>query len=336
MLCQGVILAIMIAVVIVRDGVLPAGFDEAICEAGRRTLLVGSGIDAVLESISTVSSSTWTLRVDPLRTTFSHLASAIVDCLGNIGGLEPGRTAAEESIVVPASPDGRDVAPHLAFALDVALHAGATSVTATSVTVSRGGGLHLLDIRCSSPFVATLQIGIRGAEMLHDRSAHDHAVVDVTASSKNTATAPLRSVQSIEVQPPDASTMDLSEARRIVGGGAGLEDAGAFAQLQNVATALGASMGVTRVVTDRGWVGHERQIGTTGVVVDPDLYISFGVSGAVQHTSGLGQPDHIISINTDAHCPMMQISDLAIVADANEVLDHLERLLLESPRSVAT
>ena len=82
-------------------------------------------------------------------------------------------------------------------------------------------------------------------------------------------------------------------------------------------------MGATRVVTDRGWVGHERQIGTTGVVVDPRLYVAFGISGAVQHTSGLGQPDHIISVNTDAHCPMMQLADLAIVADANAVLDEL-------------
>ena len=82
-------------------------------------------------------------------------------------------------------------------------------------------------------------------------------------------------------------------------------------------------MGATRVITDRGWVGHERQIGTTGVVVDPRLYIAFGISGAVQHTSGLGTPDHIISVNTDPHCPMMQLADLAVVADANAVLDEL-------------
>ena len=88
-------------------------------------------------------------------------------------------------------------------------------------------------------------------------------------------------------------------------------------------------MGATRVITDRGWVGHERQIGTTGVVVDPSLYIAFGISGAVQHTSGLGQPDHIISVNTDPHCPMMQLADLAIVSDANEVVAALiEKLQL--------
>jgi electron transfer flavoprotein alpha subunit len=66
-------------------------------------------------------------------------------------------------------------------------------------------------------------------------------------------------------------------------------------------------------------------------VVDPQLYLAFGVSGAVQHTSGLGHPDHIISVNTDAHCPMMQLADLAVVADANEVLAHLVDLLAAGP-----
>jgi electron transfer flavoprotein alpha subunit len=121
--------------------------------------------------------------------------------------------------------------------------------------------------------------------------------------------------------------MDLSEARRIVGGGAGLQSAEAFAVLDRVAQSLDASMGVTRVITDRGWASHDRQIGTTGVVVNPRLYLSFGISGAVQHTSGLGRPDHIISVNTDAHCPMMQMSDLAIVADANLVLEELTGML---------
>ena len=79
--------------------------------------------------------------------------------------------------------------------------------------------------------------------------------------------------------------MDLAEAPRILGGGAGLDDAARFTQLADLAAALGAAMGATPPITDRGWVAHERQIGTTGVVVDPDLYLAFGISGAVQHTS---------------------------------------------------
>jgi electron transfer flavoprotein alpha subunit len=80
-------------------------------------------------------------------------------------------------------------------------------------------------------------------------------------------------------------------------------------------------------VTDRGWAPRERQIGTTGVAVSPHLYMAFGIAGAVQHTSGLGDPVHIVSVNTDPHCPMMQLADLAIVSDANETLDALQALL---------
>ncbi len=130
-----------------------------------------------------------------------------------------------------------------------------------------------------------------------------------------------------ELLPPDVTTMDLSEAPRILGGGAGLESAERFVQLEAVAARLGASMGATRVITDRGWLDHSRQIGTTGVVVDPRLYLAFGISGAVQHTAGLGQPDHVISVNVDAHCPMMELADLAVVADANATLDELDRRL---------
>ena len=126
-----------------------------------------------------------------------------------------------------------------------------------------------------------------------------------------------------DVLPADIATIDLSEADRIVAGGAGLDDARRFDQLAALGAALRASVGATRVITDRGWVAHERQIGTTGVMVDPQLYIAFGISGAVQHTSGLGQPHHVISINTDPHCPMMQLADLAVIGDANAVLDQL-------------
>jgi len=63
------------------------------------------------------------------------------------------------------------------------------------------------------------------------------------------------------------------------------------------------------------------------VVVDPDLYLAFGISGAVQHTAGLGDPDHIVSVNTDPHCPMMELADLAVVADADATVAALAQLL---------
>jgi electron transfer flavoprotein alpha subunit len=81
------------------------------------------------------------------------------------------------------------------------------------------------------------------------------------------------------------------------------------------------------VAADAGWVAPDRFIGTTGVAVDPRLYIALAISGAVQHVSGLGHPDHIVAVNTDASAPMMAMADLAVVTDARALLDELaERL----------
>jgi len=103
--------------------------------------------------------------------------------------------------------------------------------------------------------------------------------------------------------------------------------AGSFGLLTRVAAALGGSAGATRVATDAGWTGYERQIGTTGVTVDPDLYVALGVSGATQHTGGIGTPRHVVSVNTDPSCPMTAMADLGLVTDAGALLTELGRRL---------
>jgi electron transfer flavoprotein alpha subunit len=298
----------MIALVPVRDGVLPAGAAETITECGGNAILAGSGTaDVPLDGLATtvflvelgaVEARRWTTALAP-----------IIDQLGDRG-------AHTDIVVLPHSPDGRDLAPHLALALDRPLLAAATEVTAHRVLVARRGGMELHEQRPTGPFVATLQPSARGAVTFDGSITVERIEADDIAGTTGDAHV-------IEVLPPDVRTMDLTEARRIVGGGAGLESEARFHQLDTFAERIGGVMGATRVITDRSWVHHNRQIGTTGVVVDPVVYLSFGVSGAVQHTSGLGHPHHIISVNTDPHCPMMSMSDLAIVADANATLDEL-------------
>lgn len=296
----------LIAVVPVRDGILPAGGLESISEARGTALLIGSDCATAVEATRGTARRVFTVEV-------ADLSPSV---LGRVAAEAIRRSWPDHSVVVPASPDGRDLAPHLALALGRTLHSGAIEIRSDEVRLARQGGLAIAPVRVDGPFVATLQPGIRGVDSV-DGAELEHTVLIVDTPSAG------HSVVSVEVRPPDASTMDLAEAPRIVGGGAGLDSGERFAVLTDVAAALDASMGVTRVITDRGWATHERQIGTTGVVVDPQLYIAFGISGAVQHTSGLGQPAHIISVNTDPHCPMMQMADLAIVADANQVLEAL-------------
>jgi electron transfer flavoprotein alpha subunit len=313
----------MIALVPVRDGVLPAGAPDAIAEAGGRVVIAGSGTaDADVDGLA---SQVYLAELGPVE--IARWTAVLAPVIAELPD--------SDIVVLPHAPDGRDLAPRLAAALERPLLAGATEVGTHRVRVARRGGLELHELRPTGPFVATLQPGTRGGLALDTPPEVHQLDIDPTGlsfrvGSGKTGTSGevgTHDAHVVEVLPPDVMTMDLTEASRIVGGGAGLDSNDRFAQLDRFAVAIGGVMGATRVITDRSWVHHDRQIGTTGVVIDPELYLSFGVSGAVQHTSGLGHPDHIISVNTDPHCPMMSMSDLAIVADANETLDELLRLL---------
>lgn len=297
----------MIAVVVVRDGVLPAGGAEAVAECEGRAVLIGSQASTGVDALRGIATKLTLVE----REAFQPAAFA--------SDLAP--LLADESIVVlPASPDGRDLAPRLAAALQRPLHAGAIAVNADRVDLVRNGGRELHRVVPEARFVATLQPGARG--VIADRLLPAPATRNVASPATKLVDAAVTAVL-----PPDPATVDLTEAARIVGGGAGLDGPERMQQLADIGAKLGASVGATRVVTDRGWAAHERQIGTTGVVVSPHLYMAFGIAGAVQHTSGLGDPEHIISVNTDPHCPMMQLADLAIVSDANETIDALQALL---------
>jgi electron transfer flavoprotein alpha subunit len=299
----------VIAVVVVRDGVLPAGADEAVAEAGGRVVLCGAGVDAAAGELT---------------------AATEVRC-AEAGAFAPAAWSAalapalsdDDVVILPASPDGRDLAPRLAHALGRPLVAGAIAIARDVVVVARQGGLVTEEHAVLEPVVATLEPGVRGVEPTREPPA---------ITTLEIALAPAADAVVVEVLPPDPTTMDLAEARRIIAGGAGLGGADAFDVLERIATVLPASFGASRVAADLGWVAPDRFIGTTGVAVDPDLYIALGISGAVQHVSGLGQPDHIVAVNTDASAPMMLMADLAIVTDARALLTELANRL-EVPAS---
>jgi electron transfer flavoprotein alpha subunit len=308
----------MLALIVVRNGELPAGSDETVAECGGRALLIGSGTATGATGLAGVATDVTTVEAGAFR------PGAWADVLAPVLGGEP-------VVVLPGSPDGRDLAPRLSVALGRPLYAQATRVTPERVELARLAGSELHTVHPEPAFVATLQTGVRGAVWRESEPSPARAI-DVDLGSVTTPDAEV-----LEVLAPDAATIDLTEAPRILGGGAGLDGPERFEQLAALGVALGASVGATRVITDRGWIGHDRQIGTTGVVVAPELYLAFGISGAVQHTSGLGEPEHIVSVNIDPHCPMMQLADLAVVGDANLVLDELVALLApaEPPSAIA-
>lgn len=301
-----------VAVVPVRDGTLPTGSFDAVRSADGNVIVVGRSAATAAADLAGLAgrASVWETE-----------------------GFAPGAWAASlapslegfDMVVLPASPDGRDLAPRIAALLSRPLLAGAVSVRDDLVSTACLGGAMLADHLVDGPVVVTVQPTTAGPGVHGAAPGIDELDVDAP-------TVPVSDATVVEVLGPDVATMDLAEARRILGGGAGIDSAERFETLTEVATALGASMGATRVITDRAWVPHSRQIGTTGVVVAPELYLAFGISGAVQHTAGLGDPEHVISVNTDPHCPMMAMADLAVVADANATLDELlARLRVAAP-----
>ncbi len=300
----------VLAVVVVRDGELPDGAAEAAAEAGGAVLIAGSGTGKAADRLD-VASRVWLLEVPSVAP--ATLASTLAQALAGV-----------DMVVLPASADGRDLAPRLAVILGRPLLAGAVRCAPDEVEVTRLDDRLSVRVGVDGPVVVTLRPGRRG-------TLEPAKSTQVTALS---LAAPETSwdAQSVEVLQPEPGVVDLAEARRIVAAGAGLGPAGAdgaaaMRLLADVGAALGASAGATRVVTDAGWMSYDRQIGTTGVSVSPELYIAFGVSGAAQHVGGLGSPEHVVSVNTDPSCPMTAMADLGIVADAPAVLTELAKRL---------
>ncbi len=219
-------------------------------------------------------------------------------------------------LVLAAEPDGRDLAGRVAELVGVAVHAGCLELTMNRVVTPRYGGATTVIERPAQQFVATVQL-----------RAHDGAMTVPTQPVEfiDATFEPETTIR--ELLEPDMDSVDLADAARILAGGAGLGSQESFDLLARLAPRLSAAMGATRVVTDRGWVPFRRQIGTTGATVTPALYVAFGISGAVQHTSGLGAPHHVISVNRDPACPMSQMADVALVADAPATLRALDELV---------
>jgi electron transfer flavoprotein alpha subunit len=320
-----------VAVVVARDGRLPVGSDEAVAEAGGSAVVVGSGSEDAARTLVAVRRGWWAETG---------------------AGFRPGLLAAQLApvvrgmtlVILPASPDGRDLAPRLAARLGRPLVDGAVSAgcgadpeggagAGVRATVSRLDDRVLMEVEVRGPAVVTLVPGGRAVDPPDPEAV---VVVEPLGLPEPSAVAsgedsPL-DPEVVAILQPDLHTMDLAEATRVVSGGAGLaagsddqQAAQVFDLLVEVAAALGGSAGATRVATDAGWTGYERQIGTTGVTIHPDLYIAMGVSGAAQHTGGVGTPRHIVSVNTDPSSPMTAMADLGLVTDAQDLLVELGR-----------
>ena len=217
-------------------------------------------------------------------------------------------------IVAAAAATGRDAIPRLAAKLDlmpvtdvVAIH-GPTRfdrpIYAGNAieTVSSGQNKHLLTIRASA-----FRPAVTGNDApIHPVEAGVAAVARFLAARRTESDLP-----------------ELSTAQIVVAGGVSFGSAEKFALVSELAKVLGAAVGATRAAVDAGYAPNDWQVGQTGKIIAPDLYIAIGISGALQHLAGIQGAKKIIAINKDPEAPLMKIADIALVGDLFEVVPQL-------------
>jgi electron transfer flavoprotein alpha subunit len=220
-------------------------------------------------------------------------------------------------LLLPGTSNGRDLAPRLAARLDAGVASDADRLEwndgklRARRSVYSGKAFATVDV-ISTPAIATT----RPNAFPPEETGGTAEVVQVNADASDR-------VKVIETKTPEAGEMSIAEADIIVSGGRGLKEAANFSYIRDLAHAIGGAVGASRATVDAGWIDHQHQVGQTGRVVSPNLYIAAGVSGAIQHLAGMTSSKHIIAINKDPEAPIFRVADLGVVGDLFQILPAL-------------
>jgi len=219
-----------------------------------------------------------------------------------------------------ASSTLRDALPRAAALLDAPLVADVVGVKdATTFTRPVSAGRALLDVKVSAPVVF---FTARGTEF---EPAQPGAGVSVSALQAPQLSN--RGVQVKGVQKTESSRPALTEAKVVVSGGRGMREGANFKLLEQLTDLLGGALGASRAATDAGMVPADLQVGQTGKIVAPDLYIAVAVSGAIQHLAGMKGSKVIVAINKDEEAPLFQVADYALAAKWEDAIPRLIELI---------
>ncbi|MDN3653793.1 FAD-binding protein [Thalassotalea ponticola] len=274
-------------------------------------LVCGELLNAIADEICTISGVKRVLVLD--HSDYAHqLAETTAEVVLSIA-------ENYQHIITPATTTGKNFMPRVAARLDVCQISDICAVIDSNTfkrpiyagnviaTVKSSDQIKVITVR-SSAFDA--------AE--HGNQAPQVVVEPVTASSK---------ARFIDQQFNQSERPELNAANVIVSGGRGMQNGENFSLLEGVADKLGAAIGASRAAVDAGFVANDMQVGQTGKIVAPDLYIAVGISGAIQHLAGMKDSKVIVAINKDEEAPIFQVADYGLVDDLFTVLPELENAL---------
>lgn len=225
-------------------------------------------------------------------------------------------------IMTGATSIGKDVMPRLAALIDMQQISEITKVVAPDTFVRPIYAGNALETVQSMDAIKVITVRATAFDKAGDRMDGGAATIELLAPIEGNYGSRFEAMHMSQSARPE-----LASARVVISGGRGLGSAENFALIERLADKLGAAIGASRAAVDAGYVPNDTQVGQTGKVVAPELYVAVGISGAIQHLAGMKESKVIVAINKDENAPIFEIADYGLVGDLFEILPQLEAAL---------